>query len=340
MNDYNQLTNTSNPQDENLLLAQWLRQLLTITPEKNTDTSMPTQQYHPRFYQQIPDFVTALIKNDPQAMVHYTPLLFHLIGCSACHSAYLEIYDAMQTAINSSEAATPVQISSTSPTWATIPPRIVQRLCKLLISQAEEALNREDGDKSANEALARSLLQQALSISAHIMQSSVRQQALSDLMHVALLADSSMKSIEEQGPAAHSYQALASSGSGTRHGKTWRRVEHPSSQPIEQPAIHLRSGSLEGHITQNGDLLELELEKLDEKLRGHYLSIFVPLGTLIEPVQWIGGNPYAIRSLAPVDEQGTLKTPLGKTTSLRLSKLEDHNLLEAMFQKLDVRRAD
>jgi len=56
-------------------------------------------------------------------------------------------------------------------------------------------------------------------------------------------------------------------------------------------------------------------------------------------VRWIGGNPHAIRSQVPVGEDGTLTTPLG-STDLRLSEPEDHNLLEAMFKKLDVRSAD
>ena len=89
-------------------------------------------------------------------------------------------------------------------------------------------------------------------------------------------------------------------------------------------------------ITQNQDVLELHLEDLDEELRGHFLIISVPLGSILEPVRWFGGNPRAIRSQVPVGEDGTLTTLLGKT-ELQLSNPEDHNLLEAMFKKLDVR---
>ena len=92
-------------------------------------------------------------------------------------------------------------------------------------------------------------------------------------------------------------------------------------------------------ITQAGNMLELHLRDLELKLRGHYVSISVPLGSLLEPVRWLGGNPRAIRSTVPVDEHGTLRTPLGET-ELRLSNTEERNLLEAMFLKLDVRLAD
>jgi hypothetical protein len=103
----------------------------------------------------------------------------------------------------------------------------------------------------------------------------------------------------------------------------------------------LQSGlsEIEGTITQSQEILELHLEDLRQELRGRFLTISIPLGSLLEPVRWIGGNPHAIRSQVPVGEDGTLTTPLG-STDLRLSEPEDHNLLEAMFKKLDVRSAD
>ena len=86
-------------------------------------------------------------------------------------------------------------------------------------------------------------------------------------------------------------------------------------------------------------MLELHLEDLDQELRGQFLLITIPFGSLLEPVRWIGGNPRAIRSKVPVGEDGSLTTPLG-TTNLQLSNPEDHNLLEAMFIMLDIRLAE
>lgn len=106
-----------------------------------------------------------------------------------------------------------------------------------------------------------------------------------------------------------------------------------------EPVIELQSGSLQGSVTQRDDVLELRLQNLDESLRGHYLLVTIPLGSLIEPVRWLGGNPRAIRSQAAVNEQGSLTTPLGKT-DLRLTNAEDRNLLEAMLKKLDIRPLD
>ncbi|MBV9229955.1 MAG: hypothetical protein JOZ18_11630, partial [Chloroflexi bacterium] len=111
-------------------------------------------------------------------------------------------------------------------------------------------------------------------------------------------------------------------------------LSRPANQ--EQPVINLQSRGLEGSIVQHGQMLELHLQDLDEKLRGQYVTITVPLGSLIEPVRWLGGNPRAIRSAAPVDASGTLVTPLGET-ELQLTDPEDHNLLEAMFLLLEVR---
>ena len=55
--------------------------------------------YHIHFYQQLPDFVMALLHNDAQAMLQYADLLYHLAGCSECHTAYLELYDALRGAV-------------------------------------------------------------------------------------------------------------------------------------------------------------------------------------------------------------------------------------------------
>src|SRR5579884_3100422 len=120
--------------------------------------------------------------------------------------------------------------------------------------------------------------------------------------------------------------------------KPWR-ADMPT-RPVEQepPIIHLQARALEGTISQQGETLELHLQDLGPELRGRYVTISVPLGALIEPVRWIGGNPRAIRSAVPVDANGQLTTPLGET-ALRLSDPEERNLLEAMFMLLEVRPA-
>jgi hypothetical protein len=207
-------------------------------------------------------------------------------------------------------------------------------MCQLLINQAAEVLREARHDHSDNDAWARSLLQQAIYFSSHLMQSSQRQRALQDLVEVATFFDDTTI------PAANSYLPVLSAGSGSRQGKIRRRAE-TLGRPNEEAAIYLQSGlsKQEGTITQNQDILELHLESLDQELRGQFLLISIPFGSLLEPVRWIGGNPRAIRSKVPVGEDGTLTTPLG-TTGLQLSNPEDHNLLEAMFTKLDIRPAD
>ena len=108
--------------DENIQkLAQWLQDILYTAPAPEHIPTLHTQKtpisgerdiqlelllqdssYHKRFFQQIPDFVFALLQNDPQAATHYAPLLYHLAGCSICHQSYLEVYDAMRAAASSS----------------------------------------------------------------------------------------------------------------------------------------------------------------------------------------------------------------------------------------------
>jgi hypothetical protein len=112
-----------------------------------------------------------------------------------------------------------------------------------------------------------------------------------------------------------------------------------ASRPQEQGSIELRADNLDGRVTQEGEMLILNLTDLGTSLRGKPLQITVPLGTLLEPVRWLGGNPYAIRSTGPVGADGTLVTPLGRT-DLRLNNPEERNLLETLFKKLDVRPLD
>jgi hypothetical protein len=327
--------------DEYLPLAQWLQQILATTPqlpeaELATITDIGGKfgdAYHLEFYRQLPDFVQALLNNATQEdLIRFGPLVFHLIGCPTCHAAYLEIYSAMHATIGIDEAHTPT--SALPQSIATTSTRVLVYMCQLLIIQAAEVLHEARHDHSDNDAWARSLLQQAIYLSSHLMQSSQRQRALQDLVEVATFFDDTTT------PAAHSYLPVLSAGSGSRQAKVRRRAE-TLGRPDEEVAIYLQSGfsKQEGTITQNQNILELHLEGLDQELRGQFLLISIPFGSLLEPVRWIGGNPRAIRSKVPVGEDGTLTTPLG-STDLQLSNPEDHNLLEAMFTKLDIRPAD
>ena len=337
MDKHNQFEGNTGSQDAYLPLAQWLQDILTIPTlspheeQASLHESGVDNEYHLAFYQQLPDFVGALLNNDTQATLRFAPLFYHLIGCAACHTAYLETYDAMRAAVTGGDGQLLVDNGTHSP--AITPPRTLVHLCQVLISQARAVLKEARHDHVDNDVWARSLLQQALRMSSHIMQSTLRQRALQNLVEVATLYIAIQP--DEQGPAAHTYTSLVASGSGTRKGKTRRRAEMLG-RPMGEPVIDLQSGSLVGLVTQHEDTLELHLQDLDASLRGHYVLVSVPLGSILEPVRWLGGNPHAIRSQSPVNERGSLKTPIGKT-ELRLTDAEDHNLLEAMFKKLDVR---
>jgi hypothetical protein len=214
-------------------------------------------------------------------------------------------------------------------------------LFKLLINQAETVLRQARHDHTDADAMARSLLQLTLRFSTHITQSVIRREALQDLVRVATLFESS-STPQEHDPPVRTYNATLAGAGGVRGKKVVRRAEtpaHPSDQPQEQPVIQLQSRVLYGSITQQKHTLELHLQDLDEALRGHYVTISVPLGSLIEPVRWLGGNPHIIRSVVPVDAAGTLITPLGET-ELRFANVEEYHLLEAMFMLLEVRVAD
>ncbi len=327
--------------NEYLSLARWLQQVLAITPQQpRAELASITDndgrfgdEYHIEFYQQLPDFALALLNNDTQATLRFAPLLYHLIGCPTCHAAYLEIYDAMRATVGPVETYT--QVGQWSQSMANTSTRMLVYVCRLLINQAETILRQARHEHTEHDAWARSLLQQAIYLSSHLMQSTLRQRALRDLVEVATLFDDTTT------PAAQSYTPVLSTGSGSRHGSKIRRRAETLGRPVGQPAIYLQSGlsEKEGTITQNEDTLELHLEELGQELRGQFLTISVPLGSLLEPVRWIGGNPHAIRSQVPVSGDGTLTTPLGHT-DLRISDPEDHNLLEAMFRKIDVRPAD
>src|SRR5437868_10081476 len=212
MNNYKQFDSSSEHRSEHVKLARWLRYMLSTSPSSTEDaTSGPllNTDYHPRFYQQLPDFIMALLQDDPLATVHYAPLLYHLAGCTTCHSAYLELYEAMRYAIKNGDAQ-PVVNQGTRP-LATIPVGTLVSLCQLLINQAEAVLRQGRHDDTDSDALARSLLQLAMRVSTQIMQSSMRSRALKDLVRVATIFDGPHTSVEQE-PATRSYSPLIRAG--------------------------------------------------------------------------------------------------------------------------------
>jgi hypothetical protein len=345
-------------------LASWLHALYSELPpgamaadleEDGESRSAGSEQlnineYHPQFYRQLPDFAMALLSNPDDASnvrAAYGQLLYHLAGCSACRLAYAEYYQALRPIVEAGDAV-PAINNGIRPLSA-LPGDSLVHLCQLLIGQAE-ALWREGRRTSTDKSgYARSLLQMAIRYSAYISQSLIRQRARQDLVRVANLFEGVQHPDEQaQSPAAHAYEPFVGAG-GPRHGARVRRggeaalrsrgASSDASDAAELHAIYLQSSQLAGSITQHGDLLELHLHDLDASLRGHHLTIAIPLGSLLEPVRWLGGNPRIIRSTVPVDEHGELSTPLGHT-DLHLSNQEEHNLLEAMFLRVEVRAAD
>jgi hypothetical protein len=348
MSDATLFGGPTEPHDENVRLARWLQQIIHITPHEKTKITLPGESdhqlelvfdsdYHLRFYQRLPDFVMALLSKDTQAPIQYAPLLYHLAGCQECHSAYLDIYDSMREALFP-QGTRPLLGQGTRTLEAT-PQRMLGHLCQTLVSQAEAVLRQARRDHTDGDTSARALLQLALHISARINQSNVRRYALHDLVHVANLSNGSEPPREDD-PQVYTYTP-ATAGAGARRGKKIvRRADMltRSAAGHELPIIHLQARSVMGTISQQGQTLELHLQDLDQALRGHLVIVSVPLGSLIEPIRWIGGNPRAIRSSIPVDKTGALTIPLGQT-ELRLENLEDRNLLEAMFLLLEVRSA-
>lgn len=330
-----------NPRGANAPLAQWLYQLLTSGQSAfrseqlavGEDVSLLGADYHAAFYPTIPNFALALLRQEPEALTHYAPLLFHLIGCPICHRAYLETYDALRVALADEARPTTTLRLPSSAHLATTSPKLLVFLCQLLVGQARSVLRQAHHEHTDEDAWARSLLQQAMQLSRYIMQGTLRQRALRDLVEVASLYQLSTAQTPA-GESALSYSALIGAGSGTR-GRTLRRAEM-ASRPPEQATVELRAGNLDGRVTQEGEMLILHLAELDVSLRGKFLLISIPLGTLLEPVRWLGGNPYAIRSAGLVESDGTLVTSLGRT-DLRLSNPEERNLLETLFKRLDVR---
>ncbi|HVB24027.1 MAG TPA: hypothetical protein VNG51_18970 [Ktedonobacteraceae bacterium] len=354
--DYTENTSASHSEDSLRNLAQWLQQIL-FYPIEDTSTSgekevlnsfeLPiVMQYHPTFYQKLPDFIMALLQNDPNALTDYAPLLYHLAGCAVCREAYVELYAAMKEAVQVHEEL-PIVSEMVRPLSA-MPPRLLAHFSRALISQAETLLrqaHREHTDNDAeahrehtdNDAEARSLLQMAMRISAHLTQQSIRSRARHDLVRVASLY--SGESIPDaQQPPALAFTSVPAGAGGTRQGHVLR-LGKITPQSTDQATIYLQAKAYEGDIIQHEDTLELQLRSLNTSLRGHRLAISVPLGSLIEPVRWVGGNPHAIIATTLVNEKGMLQMPLGQT-ELRLQNPEERKLLEVMFSLLEVRIAD
>ena len=347
MNDSTLFGGASKSDSNNAQLAQWLLQVLApVSQGRNGDENglseeeqqLPlvwTDDYHPHFYQQLPNFIMALLNNDPQATVSYAPLLYHLVGCSACYASYLDLYDSLRAAIHPHGPRS--LLGQGTRTLAATPHRMLSHLCQTLISQARAVLRQARHDHNNQDETARSLLRMALRISVHIAQSSLRRDALKDLVHVATLFDGPDTPVQED-PYTKAYSPVLT-GMGNRTRVVRRADTSAPSNSAEYNSIELQSHALAGRIVQNGRVLELQLQDLPETLHGRYVTISILLGSLLEPVRWLGGNPRAIRSTGSVQMDGTLVTALGQT-DLLLQNAEERNLLEAMFMLIEVRPID
>lgn len=350
MSEHEQFEGTPNSQATTKALAHWLQQVMQTlaTDAPSITATIPPSElslgngYHPAFQQQLPDFVMALLSHDAQATLHYAPLMFHLAGCRDCHTSYRELYATLREVVQPSEPR-PLLGQGTR-TLNAMPPRMLSHLCQVLIKQAEALLyqerheyKHEQSDTVTAEA-ARSLMQIALRVSAYIAQSTVRRQALHDLVRVASLADGA-PSPASSGPNVYSYTPTLSGAGGVRGKKIVRRADTSRSAQQEQPIIHIQARTVEGYITQNGSMLELHLQDLNEHLRGKHIEVSIPLGSLLEPVRWLGGDPRHLRSTIAVDANGAIVMPLGETP-LNLTIHEEYHLLEAMFLLLEVRAVE
>src|SRR5262249_54348257 len=145
MNDSTLFGGASKKDDNTAQLAQWLLQVLApLSQGQESNSNGPSEEgqqlslvwindYHLHFYQQLPDFIMALLNNDPQATVRYAPLMYHLIGCTACHTSYLDLYDSLRAAVYP-RGARPLLGQGTR-TLAATPYRMLSHLCQVLISQ-------------------------------------------------------------------------------------------------------------------------------------------------------------------------------------------------------------
>ena len=320
-------------------LAQWLLEVMqpSSPPGDETLELTPQSGYHPHFFFQIPDFASALLNNDSQAATHYAPLLYHMVSCRVCHENFLEVYDAMREALYP-QRARPILGQGTR-TLAAMPPRMLEHLCQVWISQAEAVLRQARRDGTNQDATARLLLQEAISLSTHIAQYNVRRDALQDLVRVATLFDERAPDQQVSRQAAYSYTpVLAPRQPVLRRAETPARTKDmvPEPLPLVLQASVPGGSVIRGAVTQQRQTLLLSLQDLDASLRGSPIIVSIRLGSLFEPIHWTGGNPFAIRSTVPVDASGTLTLVLGET-ELRLDVPEERNMLEATFLLVEVR---
>src|SRR5579884_3100421 len=231
MNDHRHFGSSPDPGNKYAKLASWLQEVLQSPPPLKEQSAPAAEQenqlellldshYHLHFYQQLPDFVMALLTNDPTATTRYAPLLYHLAGCSECHHGYLDLYDAMSAAIHAQEPR-PLLGQGTRSLAAT-PQRMLGHLCQALISQAEAVQLQARRDHSDDDAAARSLLQLALTISARITQSGIRRPALRDLVRVATLREGT-ETTKGDSSALYTYTPALSGAGGARGRKTVAR---------------------------------------------------------------------------------------------------------------------
>src|SRR6266496_778109 len=221
MDDVKQPGGFPDRRDNYARLASWIQQVMRQEGTQLIETAKDEgglelllhSDYHLRFYQQLPDFIMALLANEEQAALNYAPLLYHLAGCHECHAGYLDLYDAMQAAI-SPQGPRP-QLGQGTRTLAATPQRMLEHLCQSLISQAEALFRQGRHDHVDNDTAARSLLQLALSISARIGQSMIRRQALHDLVRVANLFEGPDSS-QEDDPRVYAYTPVMTGSGGTR----------------------------------------------------------------------------------------------------------------------------
>jgi hypothetical protein len=138
MNEHKQSEGASDPGNQSVL-SQWLQQVLAATSASDAASSLAENEqneYHPHFYQQLPDFVLALLNKQPQATLHYAPLLYHLVGCPTCHAAYLDLYAAMRAAIQPDQS--PGQPQGPTPHRPTaLAPTILRLRCPRIVLCAD-----------------------------------------------------------------------------------------------------------------------------------------------------------------------------------------------------------
>jgi hypothetical protein len=322
-----------NADSQDLALARWLTEILA---KPSSNESVPSSEsyvglvtrgdYHLQFYQQLPDFCMALLQHDAQATLHYASLLFHLAGCEECRTAYVEIYDALREALSVQHIP---YVGQGTRTLAATPHRMIAHLSQTLITQAEAILRQARHSGEDQDATARSLLQLAMRMSTHIMQNSVRREALQDLVRVATLFDGA----PAESDAARLTPALAGMN-GVR--KVYRRTEVVTRNEEEVVFLLLQAKDFDGKLVQRQQDLELQLTDLGPAFHGKQVVVTVPLGSLLEPIRWTKGNPRAIISEQVVSAEGSLTIKLGET-DLRLNNPEERNLIEATFLLIEIR---